>query len=114
MKSAAVVMNLLTRFPSDVPAIIVGDFNCPPTEPCRAVFTGEKPELAPEGASFFKPLFQDLGQGTFHGFTGEPGDDQIDWIMYRGNIEPVKREIVLHKFAGIYPSDHFPLFAVFR
>ena len=113
VKSAAAVMKLLTRFPQDVPAIIVGDFNCPPSEPCRAVFTGEKPEFAPEGASFFQPVFQDLGHGTFHGFTGKPGDDQIDWILYRGNIEPVKREVVLDKFADIYPSDHFPLFAAF-
>ena len=113
VKSARVIMNLLSRFPPGIPAVLVGDFNCPPSKPCRKVFTGEKLDGIPGDATFFKPVFGETFPGTFHGFTGEPGDDQIDWIMYSGRILPKERDIVRDKFGETYPSDHFPLRAVF-
>jgi endonuclease/exonuclease/phosphatase family metal-dependent hydrolase len=63
---------------------------------------------------FFKPVFPEPYSGTHHGFSGQAGDNQIDWIMYRGNLKPVKWGIIRDKFAGLYPSDHFPLYAVFE
>ncbi len=114
VKSARVIMKLLSRFPSEAPAILVGDFNCPPTKSCRKVFTGETSGENPDSADIFKPVFTEPFPGTFHGFTGDPGDEQIDWIMYRGGVSPVDSGVVREKFGQTYPSDHFPLHAVFR
>ncbi len=114
VKSAQVIMKLLSRFPSDAPAILVGDFNCPPTKPCRRIFTGENSGENSGSSGFFKPVFAEPFPGTFHGFTGEPGEDQIDWIMYRGGVSPVESCVIREKFGETYPSDHFPLHAVFR
>ena len=113
VKSARVIMDLLERFPSDAPAILVGDFNCPPSMPCRKVFTGLDERSPESGGRFFKPVFREPFPGTFHKFTGQPGADQIDWILYRGDIAPRKGIVIRERFAGIYPSDHFPLYAEF-
>jgi len=114
IESAQYIVKRLLKYPPEIPAILLGDFNCPPSQPCHKVFTGEEPELTVEGGRFFKPVFSKPYPGTHHGFSGEAGGNQIDWIMYSGNIRPVKWGVVRDKFAGVYPSDHFPLYAVFE
>ena len=116
IESAGFIMERLLNFPADIPAILVGDFNCKPSQACHKVFTGENQDLVDIAAhtQFFKPVFSEPYPGTHHGFTGQAGENQIDWIMYRGNLKPVKWGIIRDKFAGFYPSDHFPLYAVFE
>jgi endonuclease/exonuclease/phosphatase family metal-dependent hydrolase len=53
-------------------------------------------------------------KGTFHGFKGTPGEARIDWIMYRGALKPVSVETITDNNNGRYPSDHFPVLAVFE
>ena len=116
VESANCIIKRLSRFPTDVPAILVGDFNCTPSQTCHKVFTGEYEDaVGPfSGMRFFKPVFSEPYPGTHHGFSGRADENQIDWIMYRGNIKPVKWGVIRDKFAGFYPSDHFPLYAVFE
>ncbi len=115
VESASCIMERLLRFPPDIPAILVGDFNCKPSQPCRKVFTGENQDVVTSpDTGYFKPVFTQPYLGTHHGFSGQAGENQIDWIMYRGNLKPVKWGIIRDKFAGFYPSDHFPLYAVFE
>ncbi|MFO8083401.1 MAG: endonuclease/exonuclease/phosphatase family protein [Desulfobacterales bacterium] len=114
IESAQYIIERLLSFPSDVPAILVGDFNCLPSQSCHKVFTGEDQDLVVKKGRVFKPVFHKPYQGTHHGFSGNAGENQIDWIMYSGDIKPVKWGVVQSKFAGIYPSDHFPLYAVFE
>lgn len=116
VESAGYIMERLLKFPLDIPAILVGDFNCNPSQPCHKVFTGENQEVIDSSRDprFFKPVFLESNAGTHHGFTGESGESQIDWIMYRGKLKPVEWGIIREKFAGFYPSDHFPLYAVFE
>lgn len=116
VESAGYIMERLLKFPPDIPAILVGDFNCKPSQACHKVFTGEYQDISDTAADiqFFKPVFSEPYSGTHHGFSGQAGDNQIDWIMYRGNLKPVKWGIIRDKFAGLYPSDHFPLYAVFE
>jgi endonuclease/exonuclease/phosphatase family metal-dependent hydrolase len=115
VESAQYIMKRLADFPSEVPAILVGDFNCKPSEPCHKVFTGEiRNAVDPPPAGYFKPVFSEPYPGTHHGFSGLADDNQIDWIMYRGNLKPIKWGVIREKFAGFYPSDHFPLHATFE
>ncbi len=116
IESAGFIMERLLRFPSDIPVILMGDFNCNPSQSCHKVFTGEyyEAEKTVQDMEFFKPVFPEPYSGTHHGFSGQAGKDQIDWIMYRGNLKPVRWGIIRDKFAGYYPSDHFPLYAVFE
>lgn len=114
VESAQFIMKRLLRFPFEIPAILVGDFNCPPSQPCHKVFTGKEQNVPIDGSRIFKPVFHKPYPGTHHGFSGNAGEDQIDWIMYSGNLKPVKWGVVRNKFAGLYPSDHFPLFTIFE
>jgi endonuclease/exonuclease/phosphatase family metal-dependent hydrolase len=115
VESARYIMNRLLKLPLDIPAILVGDFNCKPSEPCQKVFTGEHQDVADIPASgYFRPVFPEPYPGTHHGFSGQAGENQIDWIMYRGNLIPIKSGVIKDKFSGFYPSDHFPLYAVFE
>ena len=52
--------------------------------------------------------------GTFHGFSGKPGSSRIDWILFRGGLRPVSIETLTDNEGGRYPSDHFPVIAVFE
>ena len=107
-------MDRLRRLAADWPAILVGDFNAPPRSPCHAVFTGAEAETGPnKAAEFFKNAFREPFPGTYHGFTGRPIGDHIDWILYRGRIIPRASRVVDKAVDGVYPSDHFPLYASF-
>jgi len=49
----------------------------------------------------------------FHGFTGTPGPDRIDWVLASPAL--AIREVVSerHLRGGLWPSDHFPVLGVF-
>lgn len=111
--SANLIMNRLSKLPVDIPAILTGDFNADPSCNCFKIFTGKKDSKIYNKAGYFKPVFHEPYPGTHHGFTGEPNGDHIDWILFRGNLIVQNCSVIRNSFAGRYPSDHFPLFAVF-
>ncbi len=48
--------------------------------------------------------------GTFHEFAGSDykgPHGKIDWIFYRGPLNPVAAEVVNDNEAPLYPSDHY-------
>lgn len=51
---------------------------------------------------------------TFHGFSGKPRPGRIDWILYRGGFIPRSVQTIDDHVNGRYPSDHFPVLAVFE
>ena len=102
-KSASLVIGFLAEFPKDCPIIITGDFNSNPGGKAHAVFQ----------ANGFSEAFDNQHSTTFHKFTGEATLDHIDWILYRGNIKIIRKKIITDSFSGRYPSDHYPVMAVF-
>ncbi|MEA1948855.1 MAG: endonuclease/exonuclease/phosphatase family protein, partial [Thermodesulfobacteriota bacterium] len=112
-KSAKLIMDRLLRFPSDVPVIMVGDFNAIPFSPSYNIFTGHSRKLE-EKERFFKNALKKPFPGTHHGFTGNINGDYIDWILYRGKIIKIKSMVIRDTIDGLYPSDHFPLHATFK
>jgi len=112
-KSALLIMEQLSKLPSDVPAVLLGDFNATPEQSCYGVFTEGK-KKAPFNGAWFKNAAEKPFPGTYHGFNGRTTGDHIDWILYRGPIAPVTYRVVESLFAGVYPSDHFPVHANFK
>ncbi len=112
VKSARLIMQRLSRLADTTPAVLTGDFNAAPASPCYRVFTGQDTDgnCCRPFRDTFKPPFP----GTRHGFSGESSGDQIDWILYRGDLLPERPTVIRNTFAGLYPSDHFPLAVVFR
>jgi endonuclease/exonuclease/phosphatase family metal-dependent hydrolase len=113
LHSAKLIMERLSQQPVEIPAILMGDFNADPSCQCYKIFTGTNKHQRNQSAGYFKPVFDEPYPGTHHGFTGETDGDHIDWILFRGNLMVQACKVIRDKFAGRYPSDHFPLFAVF-
>ncbi len=84
--------------------LVLGDFNCTPdSEPATVLLgNGWKTAVDDENAV-----------GTFHGFTGEPGN-RIDMIMIPDRCEATEAEVITVGGGenGIWPSDHFPVRAI--
>jgi len=98
---------------------MVGDFNATPDDGCYQILTGTTPQTQPagydkSGMPFFEDVFEQPFPSTHHGFTGQTEGDHIDWVLYRGKIEPKERMVIHDVFNGRYPSDHFPLFVRFQ
>nr|WP_320191266.1 endonuclease/exonuclease/phosphatase family protein [uncultured Desulfobacter sp.] len=102
-KSAGLVMEFLQRFPKGVPQIITGDFNATPGSPAYHCFKSRGFDLALDG----RPVT------TFHDFTGKETGLHIDWILYRNGLSPVSEKVIQDSFDGLFPSDHYPVWAAF-
>lgn len=101
VRAAQAILRWIATLPTDTPVVLVGDFNDTPASETHAVLTGELRD-AWSGAAH-----RDGPEGTFHGFTGTPGQ-RIDWILSRG-LQPRSARTLADPVDGRYPSDHFPL-----
>jgi endonuclease/exonuclease/phosphatase family metal-dependent hydrolase len=107
LECAKVLAGRLRALPLDATVVLSGDFNTDAgTEPHR-LLTGI---LSDTWNAVGKPVGP---KGTFHGFRGTPGDARIDWILYRGALKPLSSETITEHQGDRYPSDHFPVLAVF-
>jgi endonuclease/exonuclease/phosphatase family metal-dependent hydrolase len=113
-QSASLILKRLSKISSGIPEILVGDFNATPQSSSYRIFTGQKKDDTVNRAQFFKNAFKKPFPGTFHGFKENNTGDHIDWILYRGGLVLKKSKVIRGKINGLYPSDHFPLFAVFK
>ncbi len=112
-RSAALILERLAAVPSDMPVILVGDFNAGAgANPVYSLLTG---------TGGFTDSWIAAGNpdtlGTFHGFKGASaaiGARRIDWVLFRGPTSVLSTEIVTDARAGQLPSDHFPVLARLR
>ncbi len=104
---AQIILRRLEKFDARTPAILMGDFNCGEGSSAYRVFT-QTIEAAP-----FHNVFKKNQPGTHHDFTGVGRGKAIDWILYRGAIEPLTAQVITQRFAGSLVSDHFPVKAEF-
>ena len=110
-QSAILLRRRLSEMAPKLPIIVAGDFNCDQeSEPYRELL-GEKVL-----ADSFRVLHPTRGdnEGTFHGFSGTPGAERIDWILGTEQFKPIEAAIDRTHADGRYPSDHFPVSVVFR
>jgi endonuclease/exonuclease/phosphatase family metal-dependent hydrolase len=105
-QSAEIIIKQLNDFQKpEAPVIITGDFNAKPGSLSYQEFTSK---------GFFREIFHGEHSGTYHGFTGECMKRHIDWILYKGPVELMKKEILTGYYHGGFLSDHFPVLAQFR
>ena len=107
-QSARVIAAHLGKLPAEADVVLTGDFNTDAGSEPHRILT-ELLKDAREGVSEAKGPTD-----TFHGFKGTPRPGRIDWILYRGRLQPVAVETITHSQEGRYPSDHFPVLAVFE
>ncbi len=110
-RSARIIIDELSTLPSNMPVILMGDFNTTPSSPCYRLLTGTAPTT--RLSSSFKNVFNSPFPGTYHGFSGKQDDRHIDWILYRGHVTPLSQAVITQPFGNQYLSDHFPVIAEF-
>ncbi|MBW1740819.1 MAG: endonuclease/exonuclease/phosphatase family protein [Deltaproteobacteria bacterium] len=109
MGAARVIKDHLSSYGDEIPTILMGDFNATPESLCYQWLTGKTLNGLDFNETFKKPY-----PSTFHCFTGEPTGGYIDWILYRKPLGLSACEVLQGPIDGIYPSDHFPVRAVFE
>ena len=107
-KSAGLVMDFLSEFSRGLPIIITGDFNSSPGSLAHVRFKTHDFDEVFDGISHDKRI------STFHEFKGRQTGKHIDWILYQGGLVPIFRQVVKDSFSGQFPSDHYPVQAVFK
>lgn len=112
-KSATLVRSRIEGLKTELPVILVGDFNAH-AENNKAY------HILTDGGFLtdtWKSSPQRINEGiaTFNSFKGpNPNGARIDWILARGDVTTDKAEIITFARDGQYPSDHFPIAAWVR
>ncbi len=108
LESAALIRKWIQEHAAELPVIITGDFNDIPMSPAHQKICESGPCAL---SDFFELLHPDdiNGGGSFHGFTGKPAGNRIDWILGTSHFTVISAELDRSHDAGRYPSDHFPL-----
>jgi endonuclease/exonuclease/phosphatase family metal-dependent hydrolase len=107
IKSARLIVERIRAIAGDAPVIVTGDFNAPAGGEVHAA-------MLAGGLRDSRSIAREKSgpDGTFHGFTGKPGRDRIDWILVSRHWTTERNDtLVLHDGAR-YPSDHFPVLAI--
>jgi endonuclease/exonuclease/phosphatase family metal-dependent hydrolase len=84
-----------------MPVMVLGDFNS---------FRGSPPVRALERIGLV-PVIETNRRGTFHFGFGVTLWPRIDHILVSENLTIRGGYIERHSHEGIYPSDHYPVFA---
>ena len=110
-KSAALLAErVAARRHPDVPFLLLGDFNVPEGDASlNELIYG--PIIRVEDT--FRRRWPQRGQdGTYHGFQGRRDSGKIDFIFAQSQRFLFFDAGIIHdEFGGLYPSDHFPIFA---
>ncbi|MFO7780189.1 MAG: endonuclease/exonuclease/phosphatase family protein, partial [Spirochaetia bacterium] len=85
----------------DMPLVVLGDFNS---------FRGSPPVRALTELGL-EPVIEANRRGTFHFGYGVTLWPRIDHILVSEKLEIRDGYIERHKHEGVYPSDHYPVFA---
>ena len=111
-ESAKLMRARVAEIAGDKPVIITGDFNTRQDSPPYRELLGDRfidafAEMHPN------PTRDDF---TAHNFTGKNprGDERIDWILRSHAFRTKSADIDRTNDNGRYPSDHFPVVAVFE
>ncbi|MET1023375.1 MAG: endonuclease/exonuclease/phosphatase family protein [Pseudoxanthomonas sp.] len=106
LKSAQLIVKRIAALPADEPFVLTGDFNTTDADPAHAALTAVLKDAWLAGAQRSGP------EATFHDFTGQP-DRRLDWILFR-NLTLRSVDTLTTHAGPRYPSDHFPVVAVFE
>lgn len=86
---------------TEVPLIVLGDFNS---------FRGSPPVRALKGLGL-QPVIEANRRGTYHFGFGVTLWPRIDHVLVSQKLHILNGYIERHNHEGIYPSDHYPVFA---
>lgn len=109
-----VLITEISKINSDnLPLFLMGDFNDSPISNVRK-------EIDNSILDIYDPWLKHSleERSSFHKFDGKDnsheGGSRIDWILSPSHVECIEIKLELSAIDGVYPSDHFPVFAEFK
>ncbi len=108
LKSAMLVACRIGLLDDGEAVVVTGDFNANAGGAVHQVLASHLRDAWLDAATRTGP------ENTFHGFTGKPRPGRIDWILYRAPWKVVSAETITDRRGDVFPSDHFPVMAVFE
>lgn len=106
IKGIGVVLDKIAQF-GGLPSVIMGDFNCVEGSVTYNMVTENFLDAKYQTAETMKSC-------TYQAFGEELDRECIDFFMVsRQGISVEKYEVITTTYDGVYPSDHFPIYAEF-
>jgi endonuclease/exonuclease/phosphatase family metal-dependent hydrolase len=113
--AAALIRERLKVLAVGRPVIVMGDLNAREENNALAILRGDTKADLPLLDSYREVVPQrGVQEATFHNFGGATAGPRIDFILHTGDLRTVEAGIDHTKFGDRYPSDHFPITAVFE
>jgi len=117
--------HIASRAHPEDPFVVTGDFNTGEQSPTMLFLRGLQTLPDESGLDYanpiplvdtFRVLYPDAtGVGTGHGFTGTEDGAMIDHVLVEADAATVLEAEIVHTHVdALYPSDHFPVTAVFE
>lgn len=96
-----------------IPAVVTGDMNAGPSNAALRHLLGstDRPLLHDAG-DWLRARGETVG-ATFHGYSGTVQGEPIDYILYTEGLRLLEFGVARDRFAGRFPSDHYPVWARF-
>jgi endonuclease/exonuclease/phosphatase family metal-dependent hydrolase len=108
--AAALIMERTQQLKTDLPVLLVGDFNAAAGNSKAYEILVNKDGFADTWLLARTRVNEKYN--TFHGFNAPVASAvRIDWILARGAVTVDKTEIITCSAKGQSPSDHFPVAA---
>lgn len=111
--SSALIRSKVEALKTTLPVFVIGDFNATAgRNPAYDILLGDGVFI-----DSWATAAERRGKivASFHNFKGpKEADDRIDWIFYRGAVQPLWTEINTFSINSQFPSDHFPVICRFR
>lgn len=113
-ESARIITDKAKTLFNNLPAVLTGDFNCPPTDLPYAVITQESEEM--RWVDTLAGYMPEAGQpaGSWNGFKAIE-NNRIDFIFLARGVQSVTSQILDPKTPnGLFGSDHQPIQAIVK
>jgi endonuclease/exonuclease/phosphatase family metal-dependent hydrolase len=113
-ESARIITDKAKSLFSSLPAILTGDFNCPPTDLPYAVITQEGEAM--QWVDTLAGYTPERGQptGSWNGFKAIE-NNRIDFIFLSRGVKTISSQILDPKTpSGLFGSDHQPIQAIVK
>ena len=90
------------------PVLLTADFNAPAGGEIHWMLTADFED------AWLAAQRRNGPEGTINGFGKHASSRRIDWILYRAPWRPLEAATLAATPGGVYPSDHFPVMALFE
>ncbi len=116
LRSVGILRRRIASLAEGRPVVVTGDFNDCAGGAVGVLLTGGA-SAGSAGVSLIDVYAQlrgdPLGEdATMHNAAGNPRGGRIDWILASEDWSPLSAEIDRRRYAGSWPSDHWPVRAV--